>query len=604
MFVAVDTPPEAGFHVYVLPHGSTGAFTVPAPGFPGLQTFATDADNDPVTVAPVANEATALGGSVTINADGSFSYTPPAGVIPGPALGDTFTYKVNDGVLDSAPGTMEIRVTDFVPVAQDTNFNFFHVPIGTPVVHPGTGSTIFGPLPATDADPGDRLTYILVTPPTHGGLDLNSDGTFIYYAHAIHDGFQYKVFDGEAYSNVGTLHLEVQDAQPLIALALDQPNDVPHIDYSVDFDSTQINSIFDTAVDVAATDYQSVLTRPVVIDQFSPPAPVVDPDDATDVLHAILKTEPNYGMVTFRNDGSFVYKLTDTSILDPLFFPRGVDDSFTYVISDGYQESDIGRIDLRISVPTIFETQDSDKDGVPDSTEESGPNKGDGNFDGIPDSQQGNVATLPDLHGKYVTLATDASSLIGVKTIRNPHPSDSPDHVVGAMIFPFGFFEYKLEGLRPGGSATVTMYVNGTLPSAYFKYGYTPDNRSLHWYNFAYAGTTGAQFIPSNQAGVPNQVVLHFVDGQRGDDDLAINGSIDEPGAPAVRIFATPATAFVTSSYELVLEREPTSDELRYWTHRLAQGVPRLRVMRNLEIDRAPSDRSRSVVPDFPAPTA
>jgi hypothetical protein len=124
------------------------------------------------------------------------------------------------------------------------------------------------------------------------------------------------------------------------------------------------------------------------------------------------------------------------------------------------------------------------------------------------------------------------------------------------------------------------MYVNGTLPSAYFKYGYTPDNRSLHWYNFAYAGTTGAQFIPSNQAGVPNQVVLHFVDGQRGDDDLAINGSIDEPGAPAVRIFATPATAFVTSSYELVLEREPTSDELRYWTHRLAQGVPRLRVIR------------------------
>jgi hypothetical protein len=77
-------------------------------------------------------------------------------------------------------------------------------------------------------------------------------------------------------------------------------------------------------------------------------------------------------------------------------------------------------------------------------------------------------------------------------------------------------------------------------------------------------------------------VVLHFVDGQRGDDDLSANGVILEPGAPVIRQFTAPAPGFVITLYELVLERDPTAAELQHWTKRLAAGTSRLTVARDL----------------------
>lgn len=60
----------------------------------------------------------------------------------------------------------------------------------------------------------------------------------------------------------------------------------------------------------------------------------------------------------------------------------------------------------------------------------------------------------------------------------------------------------------------------------YRKYGKTPDKPSPHWYDFMYDGTTGAQIQG-------NQVTLHFVDGQRGDDDITVNFYIQDQGGPA-----------------------------------------------------------------------
>ena len=47
-------------------------------------------------------------------------------------------------------------------------------------------------------------------------------------------------------------------------------------------------------------------------------------------------------------------------------------------------------------------------------------------------------------------------------------------------------------------------------------------------YEFSFDGETGAEFNG-------NEVVLHFVDGKRGDSDLAANGVIVDPGTPALR---------------------------------------------------------------------
>ena len=65
--------------------------SVAAPGVLGNDS---DADSDPITVAdPRTNAPTSQGGSVTLNSNGSFSYTLASGF----SGTDTFTYTATDG---------------------------------------------------------------------------------------------------------------------------------------------------------------------------------------------------------------------------------------------------------------------------------------------------------------------------------------------------------------------------------------------------------------------------------------------------------------------------------------------------------------------------
>src|SRR5262249_52759235 len=52
-------------------------------------------------------------GSLTLNSNGSFTYTPAAGYTGS----DSFTYTANDGALVSTPATVSLSVTDQVPTA-------------------------------------------------------------------------------------------------------------------------------------------------------------------------------------------------------------------------------------------------------------------------------------------------------------------------------------------------------------------------------------------------------------------------------------------------------------------------------------------------------
>jgi hypothetical protein len=74
--------------------------------------------------------------------------------------------------------------------------------------------------------------------------------------------------------------------------------------------------------------------------------------------------------------------------------------------------------------------------------------------------------------------------------------------------------------------------------------------------------------------------VLHFADGRRGDDDGLVNGIIEDPGAIAIRIFASAPLAFVTRLYEYVLQREPDPSGLASWIHALRVDTSRRRVAR------------------------
>ncbi|MDB5738993.1 MAG: outer rane adhesin like protein [Alphaproteobacteria bacterium] len=91
--VAVD---DSGYSTTV-----NTALVVPATG---VLANDTDVDGDPLTSAIVTN---AGHGNVVLNPDGSFTYTPTNGYVGG----DSFTYKANDGSLNSNTATVTLTVT-------------------------------------------------------------------------------------------------------------------------------------------------------------------------------------------------------------------------------------------------------------------------------------------------------------------------------------------------------------------------------------------------------------------------------------------------------------------------------------------------------------
>jgi hypothetical protein len=119
----------------------------------------------------------------------------------------------------------------------------------------------------------------------------------------------------------------------------------------------------------------------------------------------------------------------------------------------------------------------------------------------------------------------------------------SNDHLYD---YPYGLFEFTLD--LPGGNACLLQETKSTVKTTatqsasielkfydslhnginmegytYRKYGPTPDNPTPHWYDFMWDGTTGAVITG-------NTITLHFVDGQRGDDDIQANGTIVDQG--------------------------------------------------------------------------
>jgi VCBS repeat-containing protein len=81
---------------------------------PGVLANDTDADEDSLSASVVDGPQH---GSLTLDADGSFSYTPDAGFFGT----DTFTYRASDGDAVSAAATVTITVTEVPPTPQEVH---------------------------------------------------------------------------------------------------------------------------------------------------------------------------------------------------------------------------------------------------------------------------------------------------------------------------------------------------------------------------------------------------------------------------------------------------------------------------------------------------
>ena len=159
---------------------------------PGVLTNDTDADSDPLTAIKVSDPTH---GTVSLNADGSFTYTPAADWNGS----DSFSYKANDGTADSNVATVSVTVSavNDAPVAADQSVTTAE----------DTAKAIT--LVATDVE-GDTLTWAVGTP-AHG--TLTGTAPDVTYTPAANyngsDSFTFTVNDGTVDSNVATVSITV-----------------------------------------------------------------------------------------------------------------------------------------------------------------------------------------------------------------------------------------------------------------------------------------------------------------------------------------------------------------------------------------------------------
>jgi VCBS repeat-containing protein len=158
-------------------------------------------------------------GALTLNSDGSFTYTPDADY-HGP---DSFTYRARDGAAGSNVATVSLTVlaVDDAPAASD---DAYAVAEDQTLVVAAAG--VLGN--DGDAD-GDVVNAVLVSGPAHGTLTLNADGSFTYTPHANYhgaDSFTYKASAGGLHSNVATVALTVNAVNdaPVAAAGPDRAN--------------------------------------------------------------------------------------------------------------------------------------------------------------------------------------------------------------------------------------------------------------------------------------------------------------------------------------------------------------------------------------------
>ena len=150
--------------------------------------LANDADEEGNTITVVSNTQPE-NGSVTMNADGSFTYMPEADFCGS----DSFTYSATDGICDTpVSATVSINVAcvedNVAPDAVDDEADV------------NTGASVIVPVLDNDVDAdGDDLTITSITQPAVGTVVDNGNGTVTYTSTGSScddDSFTYTISDG------------------------------------------------------------------------------------------------------------------------------------------------------------------------------------------------------------------------------------------------------------------------------------------------------------------------------------------------------------------------------------------------------------------------
>jgi VCBS repeat-containing protein len=350
----------------------------------GLLENDTDADGDDDALVVTAETVNLTSGAtVTISADGSYSYDPNGAFdyLPvGESVDDMFEYTVTDenGGTDTGTVTVTVIGLNDPPVAgndtattdQDTVLN-------------GTG------LLDNDTDPDDNDTLEVsagtmnlasgatVTISTDGSYSYDPNGAFDYLGvgESVDDTFDYTVSDGNGLIDTAT-----------VTIAVTGLNDAPV-----------------AGADTGSTGQNSVLNGTGLLGNDT------DPDDS-DTLTVIAETltTGQGAIVTINDDGSYSYD--PNGQFDYLGDSEEATDTFEYTVSDGNGETDTGTVTITVTgvndAPVAgADTGSTDQDSVLDDGTDLQGNDTDPDGDTLTVTAE----TLTTGQGAIVTINADGS---------------------------------------------------------------------------------------------------------------------------------------------------------------------------------------------------
>jgi gliding motility-associated-like protein len=283
------------------------------------QTSDSDVDGPSINITPVSGPSN---GTITLNTDGSYTYTPNAGFNGN----DTVTYSYCDGGTPDLCDTAELVITvvpvNDAPVAEDDNATTDEdTPVNVPVLN-------------NDSDVDNPLQPpVVVTNPSNGTVTVNSDSTITYTPDLNFNGsdtFTYVICDG------GTPNL--CDTATVI-VTINAINDAP-----IATDNTN------------TTDEETAVSGNVYSDQTS------DSDVDGPSINITPVSGPSNGTITLNTDGSYTYT--------PNTGFNG-NDTITYSYCDGGTPDLCDTAELVITVAPVNDAPVADDDAA--TTDEDTP---------------------------------------------------------------------------------------------------------------------------------------------------------------------------------------------------------------------------------------
>ncbi len=243
-----------------------------------------------------------LGGTILINGDGSYLYSPPTAVDHSDDVPDqeSFSYTIQDAEGNTSSATITLDIADTEPVAVDDSGNTT-----------GNNSVTVNVVENDNINPdGVDLAngVALAAEPTRGSAVYNGDGTFTYTPNpgeSGSDSFTYTITDSDGDVSTATVNLAVgSDSTPIV--------ETPDLNEDGD-------TVWESALPAGSSGLGTTVTSGILQISTGSDSLVfieVRGEDGNwlQVNNDVTTVEGQYGVLSVNTDGSWNYELNNNTL--------------------------------------------------------------------------------------------------------------------------------------------------------------------------------------------------------------------------------------------------------------------------------------------------